>query len=34
MGEDDEFIEFMETREAEQALKNAEKTAAKEDDDE
>ena len=33
-GVDDEFIEFMETREAEQALKNAGKKVPKEDDDE
>ena len=34
MGVDDEFIEFMETREAEQALKNAGEKVPKEDDDE
>ena len=33
-GVDDEFIKFMETREAQQALKNAEKKVPKEDDDE
>ncbi len=33
-GIDDEFIEFMESREAERALKNAEKEVPKEDDDE
>jgi hypothetical protein len=33
MGVDDEFIEFMETRAAQQALKNAGKKVPKEDDD-
>ncbi len=33
-GVDDEFIEFMESREAERVLKNAEKEVPKEDDDE
>ncbi len=33
-GVDDEFIEFMDTREAERALKNAAKEVPKEDDDE